>query len=67
MQASVCSDNDMSCMYRTCSNCKNKTFPTTLDPSLKENIIIWEEWVTKSVPKKVQVDPLKLGSEECFF
>lgn len=52
VQASVCSDNDMSCMYRTCSNCKNKKFPTTLDPSLKENIIIWEEWVTKSVPKK---------------
>lgn len=52
VQASVCSDNDMSCMYRTCSSCKHKTFPTTLDPSLKGNIIIWEECVTKSVPKK---------------
>lgn len=55
VQASVCCDNDMSCMYRTCRNCKNKTFPTTQDPSLKENTIVWEEWVTKSVPKKVTV------------
>lgn len=34
-----------------------QTFPTTQDPSLKENIIVWEEWVTKSVPKKVTVGP----------
>lgn len=50
VQASVCSDDDMSCMYRTCSSCRHKTFRTTLDPSTKGNIIIWEEWVTKSVP-----------------
>ena len=49
VQASVCSADDMSCIYRTCSNCKNKTFPTTMDPSTKGNIIVWEEWVTKSV------------------
>jgi len=42
----------MSCMYRTCSNCKDKKIPTTLDPSLKGNIIIWEEWVTKFVPRR---------------
>ena len=37
-------------MYRTCNTCKDKTFPTTLDPSTKGNIIAWDEWVTKSVP-----------------
>ncbi|KAK0136538.1 hypothetical protein N1851_027353 [Merluccius polli] len=40
----------MSCMYRTCSNCKHKTFHTTLDPSTKGNVNIWEERVTRSVP-----------------
>lgn len=49
VQASVCNDDDMTCMYRTCSNCKNKTFQATMDPSNKGNIIVWEEWVTKSV------------------
>ncbi|XP_069394767.1 male determiner protein Mdmd(III)-like [Paralichthys olivaceus] len=48
--ASVCSVDNLSCMYRTCNKCKDKTFPTTLDPSTKGNIIAWDEWVTKSVP-----------------
>lgn len=39
-------------VYRPVSytNCKQKTFYAALDP--KANIIIWEEWVTKSVPRK---------------
>lgn len=48
-------------MYRTCSKCKDKFFPTTLDPSRKENIIAWDEWVTKSVPLTKQY---KDGSAE---
>lgn len=40
----------MPCPVCICSNYKHNTFHTTLDPSTKGNIIVWEEWVTKSVP-----------------
>ncbi|KAI4829768.1 hypothetical protein KUCAC02_001438 [Chaenocephalus aceratus] len=49
VQTIVCSDEEKSCIYRTCSNCKDKTIQTTLDPSTKGNIIVWEEWINKSV------------------
>ena len=34
--ASVCSVDNLPCMYRTCNTCKDKTFPTTLDWILQQ-------------------------------
>lgn len=48
--AGVCSEYNLSFMYRNYSKCKDKLFPITRDPSTNGNIITQDEWETKSVP-----------------
>ena len=49
VESCVCSSSDMECMYRRCIQCQGKTFPTAIDPSTKDNIISWYQWVTRTV------------------
>ena len=38
------------CISRQCSDCQNKKFSPILDPNIKDNIVQWKEWVSKSTP-----------------
>lgn len=49
VESCVCSTSNIECMYRRCGKCKDKIFPTVIDPSTKGNIISWEEWVSRTV------------------
>ena len=44
--STVCDQSNKLCMYGQCMACKNKT----LDPSTKQNIVNWEEWMTRTTP-----------------
>jgi len=37
-------------MYKRCRTCKDKTFLAMIDPDTKNNIVSWNEWVTRTTP-----------------
>lgn len=49
---SVCDKGNMECMYGRCEACKDRAFPVIVDPTTKNNIVSWSEWVTRSIPMK---------------
>ncbi|KAJ8369677.1 hypothetical protein SKAU_G00097050 [Synaphobranchus kaupii] len=48
--SSVCDAVDIDCMYNRCDKCKKATFPVEMNPNTKDNIVSWEEWVSRSTP-----------------
>ncbi|MGH0170200.1 UNVERIFIED_CONTAM: hypothetical protein FKN15_058735 [Acipenser sinensis] len=57
----VCDQKKMDCMYGQYPHCKGKAFLYSLDPSTKNNVVGWKEWVTRSTPMTRKT---KDGSEE---
>ncbi|KAF3854209.1 hypothetical protein F7725_022264 [Dissostichus mawsoni] len=48
--STVCDRNNIECMYKRCSTCKDKTFLAMIDSDTKNNIVSWNEWVTRTTP-----------------
>ncbi|XP_029905945.1 uncharacterized protein LOC115358209 [Myripristis murdjan] len=61
VKSSVCDIDNMSCMYGRCQKCNKKAFPMYLDPLTQGNIVMWTEWIIRSVPS---TKSLKDGATE---
>ena len=46
----VCDLSNINCAYNRCNTCKDSPLPVVMDPATKNNIVRWNEWVTKRSP-----------------